>query len=110
MSVCVSVVEFVRVITMGVGEGVPGKNVRGVGAPLGRLVGYDVGVWVDVAVGLGGVGVSVGVPVGVCASVGVAVGDGVRVGVELGVGVAVGEEVSGGSVTETAVGSGSDGA
>jgi hypothetical protein len=39
VSVNVSVVECVRVMTTGVGEGVPGRNVNGVGTPLGRLVG-----------------------------------------------------------------------
>jgi hypothetical protein len=81
------VVEWVRVTTTGVGVGVPGRNVIGVGIPLGNGVGNGVGVSVGVGVGVGeGVVVGVGVSVGVE----VAVGDGVVVGVELGVTLGVG--------------------
>jgi hypothetical protein len=99
VSVNVRVAECVRVTTTGVGDGVPGRNVSGVGMPLGTLVGNGVGVEVGVAVGPGGVGVSVGVLVGVSVGVAVAVGNGVRLGVRLGVTVAVREGVLGGDVT-----------
>jgi hypothetical protein len=102
-SVRVSVVEWVRVTTTGVGVGVPGRKVIGVGMPFGSRVGNGVGVYVDVGVGVGGrgvgeavgvaVGVVVGVRVGVWVEVAVAVGSGVRLGVELG--AAACREVSG---------------
>lgn len=99
VSVNVCVVDFVRVTTTGVGDGVPGRNVSGVGTPLGTVVGYGVGVEANVAVGSGAVGVSAGVLVGVPVGGEVAVGGGVRLGVSCGVRVAVREGVLGGNVT-----------
>ncbi|MGD2103739.1 MAG: hypothetical protein PVJ55_01305 [Anaerolineae bacterium] len=83
----VSVAEFVRVTTTGVGTGVPGGSVSGVVTVSGCAVSYGVGVWVDVVTGCGAVadGADVCHEPGGCAGVSagavVAGSSGVRLGV-----------------------------
>jgi hypothetical protein len=77
--------SFVRVMTTGVGVGIPGGKASKVGILSVSVVGWGVGVWDGVAVGSGGLGVAVGVFVGI--RVGVLVGG--RLGDEVGVGNSV---------------------